>query len=147
MENKNKGWSTGLPDFSIKENIKDTHLAESNQKIKSRIVNFGNKKIKYFYPLKKIIKISENIFTMNEKLKKYKVVIAYEDLEYSQCERTKKRKVDFFYNKIDSHGNLVRTHGINLNRNYLIDYDYLEGKNHLPRSPKELMGKKPIPKR
>lgn len=81
------------------------------------------------------------------KLKKYKTIATYENLEYSQCERTGKRKVDFFHKKIDSRGNLVKEYGRNTNHNYLIDCDYLEGKNDFPRSPKEIMGKKPIPKR
>ena len=80
------------------------------------------------------------------RIKKYKVVATYEDIEYSQCEKTGKRRIRFHYSEIDVYGNLVKRYGQNLNRNYLIDYDFLESKIDLPRSPKELRGEKPIPR-
>lgn len=81
------------------------------------------------------------------KIKKYKVVAVYDNIEYSECERTGKRKIEFFYSIINSSGNLEKVYGRNPNRNYTIDYDYLSGNGSLPRSPKELRGDKPIPKR
>jgi len=44
MENKNKGWSTGLPDFGVKRIIKDPPV-KPDPKTKSRVINY-DKKIK-----------------------------------------------------------------------------------------------------
>lgn len=78
---------------------------------------------------------------------RYEIIVTYGDMEYSQCPKTGKRKIKFIYTGINEHGNFIKKYGKNPNRNYLIDCEWLKGENNSPRSPKEIMGPKPIPKR
>ncbi|MEI6856644.1 hypothetical protein [Psychrilyobacter sp.] len=77
----------------------------------------------------------------------YKIIVTYDGMEYSECNHTGTRRIRFFLNRINQYGNLVKIYAKNDRRNYLIDYEYLKGENNYPRSPKEILGSKPIPKR
>lgn len=75
MGKVNKGWSTGLPDFKIKENMKDTPPAEPKPKTKSRIVNDKDQNL--------LCKLGLHWF---------KTIHRLEDIKYSECKLCGKRK-------------------------------------------------------
>lgn len=71
------------------------------------------------------------------KFRKYKIIAAYDGVEYSRCEETKKRRVRTFSCVINEDGELVKKYF----KPFIsgsVDLDFMEGKTDHPKPPEEL---------
>lgn len=71
------------------------------------------------------------------KFRKYKTIVTYDGVEYSQCEETKKRRVKTFRRVINEDGEPVREY-FRPFPGGPVDFEFLEGKTDYPKSPEEL---------
>jgi len=75
MKKENKGWSTGLPSFGIKENVKDAPPVKPKPKTKSRIVSDKDQNL--------LCKLGIHWF---------KTILRLQDIKYSECKLCGERK-------------------------------------------------------
>lgn len=71
------------------------------------------------------------------KFRKYKTIVIYNGVEYSQCEETKKRRVRVFHRVINDNGEPIREYYRPFPGG-CVDFDFMEGKSDYPKSPEEL---------